>query len=127
MKQIINILVVLCIITLLLLGIKNMFFPSNTFELYGIELKGSLTFNTFRGSISGTLIGIGLMLLMGLLTKNKTWYQSSLLLVSVIFFGRIYSIIVDGWSDAVLSPIIVEVILVVVLYFASKQLDISKK
>lgn len=127
MKQIINILVVLCIITLLLLGIKNMFFPSNTFELYGIELKGSLTFNTFRGSISGTLIGIGLMLLMGLLTKNKTWYQSSLLLISVIFFGRIYSIIVDGWSDAVLSPIIVEIILVVVLYFASKQLDASEK
>jgi len=64
---------------------------------------------------------------MGLLTKNKTWYQSSLLLVSVILFGRIYSIIVDGWTDAVLSPIIVEVILVVVLYFASKQLDVSKK
>lgn len=127
MKQIINILVVLSIITVLLLGIKNMFFPSDTLELYGIDLKGALIHNTFRGAISGTLIGIGLMLLMGLLTKNKTWYQSSLLLVSVIFFGRIYSIIVDGWSDAVLSPIIVEVILVVVLYFASKQLDISKK
>lgn len=127
MKQIINVLVVLSIITVLLLGIKNMFFPSDTLELYGIDLKGALIHNTFRGAISGTLIGIGLMLLMGLLTKNKTWYQSSLLLISVIFFGRIYSIIVDGWSDAVLSPIIVEIILVVVLYFASKQLDASEK
>ena len=60
MKQIVNILVVLCIITLRLLGAKNMFLPSNTMESYGIELTGALTFNTFRGAISGTLIGIGL-------------------------------------------------------------------
>ena len=127
MKKTVNALVVLSIITVLLLGIKNMFFPSDTLELYGIDLKGVLIHNTFRGPISGTLIGIGLMFLMGLRTKNKTWYQSSLLLISVILFGRIYSIIVDGWSDALMPPIVVEVFLIVVLYFASKQLDISKK
>ena len=127
MKKTVNALVVLSIITVLLLGGKNMFFPSDTLELYGIDLKGALIHNTFRGPISGTLIGIGLMLLMGLQTKNKTWYQSSLLLISVILFGRIYSIIVDGWSDALMPPIVVEVFLIVVLYFASKQLDVSKK
>ena len=67
------------------------------------------------------------MLLMGLRTKNKTWYQSALLLVSVILFGRIYSIVVDGWADALLPPIVVEVFLIVVLYFASKQLEASKE
>ncbi len=127
MKKTVNALVVLSIITVLLLGGKNMFFPSDTLELYGIDLKGALIHNTFRGPISGTLIGIGLMLLMGLRTKNKTWYQSSLLLISVILFGRIYSIVVDGWSDALMPPIVVEVFLIVVLYFASKQLDASKK
>ena len=127
MKQIINILVVLCIILLLVLGAKNMFFPSNTFELYGIELTGVLTFNTFRGAISGMLIGIGLILLTGLLTKNRTWYHASLLLISVILFGRIYSVIVDGWTNAIMPPIGVEVSIIVVLYFASKKLDASKK
>lgn len=127
MKQIINVLVALSIITVLLLGVKNMLFPSDTLELYGIDLKGALIHNTFRGAISGTLIGIGLISLMGLLTKNKTWYQSSLLLISVILFGRIYSIIVDGWTDAVIPPIVVEVFAIIVLYFASKQLDPSKK
>ncbi|MBA0883762.1 DUF4345 family protein [Flavobacterium undicola] len=126
MKKIVNALVALSIITVLLLGGKNMFFPSDTLELYGIDLKGALIHNTFRGAISGTLIGIGLMLLMGLRTKNKTWYQSALLLVSVILFGRIYSIIVDGWADALMPPIVVEVFLVVVLYFASKQLNATK-
>ena len=64
---------------------------------------------------------------MGLLTKNKAWYQSSLLLISVILFDRIYSVIVDGWTNAVMPPIVVEVFIIVVLYFASKQLDASKK
>ena len=77
-----------------------MFFPSNTFELYGIKLMEVLTFNTFRGAISGTLIGSGLILLTGLLTKNKTWYHSSILLMSVILFSKIYSVIVDGWTNA---------------------------
>jgi hypothetical protein len=62
---------VLSSITVVLLGIKNMLFPSETLELYGLDLKGALIHNTFRGAISGTLVGIGLMLLMGLFTKNK--------------------------------------------------------
>jgi hypothetical protein len=35
------------------------------------------------------LIGIS-MILMGLLTKNKTWYHSSQLLILVVLFGRIF-------------------------------------
>lgn len=121
MKKTLNALVMLSSIIVLLLGIKNMFFPSDTIELYGIDLKGALIHNTFRGPISGTLIGIGLMLVMGLMTKNKTWYQSSLLLVLVILFGRVYSIMAEGWTDALMPPIAVEVFLILVLYFASKN------
>jgi hypothetical protein len=127
MNKILNVLVVLCIITVFLLGAKRMFFPANTFELYGIKLTGALSYNTFRGPISGTLIGIGLTLLMGLLTKNKTWYHSSILLLSVILFGRIYSVIVDGWTKAIMPPVVVEVFIIIVLYFAAKQLEASKK
>ena len=127
MKKLINTLVVLSIIAVLLLGAKNMFFPENTYELYGIKLTESLSYNTFRGVISGNLIGIGLMLLMGLLTKNKTWYHSSVLLISVILFGRIYSVIVDGWTNAVIPPMALEAFIVIVFYFASKQSDVPKK
>lgn len=100
-----------------------MFFPSNTFELYGLNLVGAAAYSTFRGAIAGTLIGSSLILLMGLLTKNKTWYQSSLLLISVIIFGRMVSLVADGWAHAVLQPLAVEIFIAVVLYFASRQLD----
>lgn len=50
-----------------------------------------------------------------------------LLLISVVLFGRVFSVIVDGWTTAVMPPMIVEVFIIVVLYFALKQIDASKK
>lgn len=127
MKQIINILVVLGIVPLFVLGAVNVFAPLNTFDLYGIKPLGIMTYSTFRGAIGGMLIGGGLIMLMGLITKNKTWYQSSLLLISVILTCRIISVLFDGWTNDLLPAVITELYIVVVLFFASKQIDASKK
>jgi len=127
MKTVINILVILCIIPLLLLGVLNMISPTNTFELYGVKPIGIMTYSTFRGAIGGMLIGGGLTILMGLLTQNKTWYHSSLLLIWVVLIGRIISIIVDGWTNAAIPAVGTEVFIVVVMYFAAKQLDTTTK
>lgn len=126
MKQIINILVVLAIVLLLVLGTVNVFAPLNTFDLYGIKPIGIMTYSTFRGAIGGMLIGGGLIMLMGLITKNKTWYQSSLLLISVILICRIISVLFDGWTNDLLPAVITELYIIVVMYFASKQIDASK-
>ena len=122
MKQIINVLVVLGIVPLFVLGAVNVFAPLNTFDLYGIKPLGVMTYSTFRGAIGGMLIGGGLIMLMGLITKNKTWYQASLLLLSVIFICRIISVLFDGWTNDVLPAAITELYIIVVMYFASKQL-----
>ena len=127
MKQIINILVVLAIIPLLVLGTVNVFAPLNTFDLYGIKPLGLMTYSTFRGAIGGMLIGGGLIMLMGLITKNKTWYQSSLLLISVILICRIISVLFDGWTNDLLPAVITELYIIVVMYFAAKQLGASEK
>lgn len=121
MKQIINILVVIGIIPLFVLGAINVFAPINTFELYGIKPMGIMTYSTFRGAIGGMLIGGGLIMLMGLITKNKTWYQSSLLLISVILICRIISVLFDGWTNDLLPAVITELYIIVVMFFASRQ------
>lgn len=126
MKQLINILVVLAILPLLVLGAVNVFAPSNTFELYGIKPLGIMTYSTFRGAIGGMLIGGGLIMLMGLITKNKTWYQASLLLISVILICRIISVVFDGYSNDLLPACITELYIIIVMYFALKQLGHSK-
>lgn len=127
MKKLINILVILCLIIALVLGVKDLFSPSDMAPLYGLELKGVLAINTFRAVISGTILSIALMLLMGLFTKNKTWYQATLLLTTVILFCRTYSIILDGYTSEMFIPIIIEVFIIVAMYFGIKQLRTSKK
>ena len=125
MKKVVNVLVVLGIIPLLLLGAVNVFAPLNTFDLYGIKPLGLMTYSTFRGAIGGMLIGGGLIMLMGLITKNKTWYQASLLLISVILTCRIISVLLDGWTNDILPAAITELYIIVVMFFASKQLSKS--
>ena len=127
MKKIINVLVVLGIVPLFVLGAVNVFAPLNTFDLYGIKPLGIMTYSTFRGALGGMLIGGGLIMLMGLITKNKTWYQSSLLLISVILTCRIISVLLDGWTNDILPAATTELYIIVVLFFASKQLDSPKK
>jgi hypothetical protein len=122
MKKIINVLVVLGIVPLFVLGAVNVFAPLNTFDLYGIKPLGITTYSTFRGAIGGMLIGGGLITLMGLITKNKTWYQASLLLIAVILACRIISVLFDGWTNDLLPAVITELYIVVVMFFASKQL-----
>ena len=117
----------LCLIIALFLGVKDLFVPTEMAPLYGLELKGVLAFNTFRAVISGTILSIALMLIMGLFTKNKTWYQATLLLTAVILFCRTYSIILDGYTSEMLAPIVIEVLILVVMYFAIKQLSASEK
>ena len=95
--------------------------------MYGIKPLGIMTYSTFRGAIGGMLIGGGLIMLMGLITKNKTWYQASLLLIGVIFICRIISVVFDGYTNDLLPAGITELYIIVVMYFASKQLDHSKK
>ncbi len=122
MKKIINVLVVLGIVPLFVLGAVNVFAPLNTFDLYGIKPLGIMTYSTFRGAVGGMLIGGGLIMLMGLITKNKTWYQASLLLISVILTCRIISVLLDGWTNDILPAAITELYIIVVMFFASKQL-----
>lgn len=126
MKQLINILVVLAILPLLVLGAVNVVAPLNTFELYGIKPLGIMTYSTFRGAIGGMLIGGGLIMLMGLITQNKTWYQASLLLIAVIFICRIISVVLDGYTNDLLPAGITELYIIAVMYFASKQPGHSK-
>ena len=125
MKRIINVLVVLGIVPLFVLGAVNVFAPLNTFDLYGIKPLGLMTYSTFRGAIGGMLIGGGLIMLMGLITKNKTWYQSSLLLIATILICRFVSVLFDGWTNYLLPAVITELYIVVVMYFAIKQLNKS--
>ncbi len=127
MKILNYILLILCIAIALFLGLKDLFVPNEMAPLYGLELKGVLAMNTFRAVISGTILSMVLMLLMGLLTKNKTWYQATLLITTVILVCRTYSIVADGYTSEMLPPIVIEVFIIVAMFIGIKHLSASEK
>jgi hypothetical protein len=127
MKILNYILVILCLLIALFLGVKDLFVPNEMAPLYGLELKEVLAINTFRAVISGTILSMALMLLLGLFTKNKTWYQATLLVTTVILVFRTFSIIVDGYTSEMLAPIVIEIFIIVAMLLGIKHLNASKK
>ncbi len=127
MKKAINVLVIIGAIPLLGLGIVSVFAPTNTFAHFGINPTDILGYSTFRGNIGGSLLSAGLIMLLGLITKNKTWFQAALLMVSVILSTRIVGIIMDGFTKELIPVLFTESFNLVVLYFASKQLTNGEK
>lgn len=126
MKRSTQFLVFLCSVPLLLLGIKAMFFPESTYELFEVTPTGTYGFNTIRASMGGLFLTGASLMLAGLWTKNRTWFHASLLMVSIVFAGRIFSLCTDGWTHVAIPALVIEVFIIGVLVVASKSKDSSK-
>src|SRR5690349_21402633 len=116
MTKVINTVIVLCSITLLSLGMYAMFFPLKAFELFQLKPLGLYGYNTLRGANGGLYMFGFFALILGLITKNKTWYHAVMLVVALIVTGRIISFIFDGWTSEALKALVTEAILLVTLY-----------
>lgn len=126
MKRSTRFLVFLCSVPLLLLGIKSMFFPASTYALFEVTPTGTYGFNTIRASIGGLFLTGASMLLAGLWTKNRTWFHAALLMVSIVFAGRIFSLCTDGWTNVATPALVIEVFIIGVLAAAVTLEDSSK-
>lgn len=126
MKRSTQFLVSLCSIPLLLLGSKSMFFPESTYEIFAVTPTGTYGFNTIRASLGGLFLTGASMMLAGIWTKNRTWFHAALLMVSIVFAGRIFSLCTDGWTTVAIPALVIEVFIIGVLVVASKYKDSSK-
>lgn len=127
MKIAVNLLVVLGIVPLLVLGVIDVFLPLKAFSLYGMEPLGIMSFSTLRGAIGGMLFGGALMMILGLFTQNRTWFQAAFLLVFTILICRFVSVMLDGWTNDLLPAIITETYIVVVVFVASRLTAASQR
>lgn len=65
-------------------------------------------------------------MLAGLWTNDRTWFHAALLMVSIVFAGRIFSLCTDGWTHVAIPALVIEVFIIGVLVLASKYNDSSK-
>jgi Domain of unknown function (DUF4345) len=122
-KTTINVAVMVGIVPLFVLGLANLFAPSSTFKLYGIEPLNVVAYSTIRGVIGGMLLGGGLIMVMGLVTQNETWYRASFVLIAAILICRVVSVLLDGWANDLLPAVVTELYIVVVMFVAARRID----
>jgi cation transport ATPase len=121
MKSLIRILAVIASLPLLGLGAASMFAPTSMYAMLNLQPQGIFGINTVRSDIGGMLISSAIMIWLGFLRQNTTWFQATILVMSTLLVGRTISTIADGFTTDAIPAIVVEVYTVVVLYFAIKQ------
>lgn len=121
MKTGIKMLVLFFSIPLIILGVLAMFITTSHVELFHLQANGLFGLNTIRGVIGGLLLGSAFMMITGVLKNNSTWFLATMLMMAVVIFGRIISIVVDGWSNDFIVPLLAETVIIAVCYLAHKK------
>lgn len=121
MKTGIKVLVVVLSVPLIILGVLAMFVTTSHIEMFHLQAIGVFGSNTIRGVIGGLLMGSAIMMITGVIKNNSTWFLATMLMMAVVVFGRIVSIVVDGWSNDLIVPLVAEAVIIVVCYLAHKK------
>ena len=123
MKNAIKALVILASLPLLALGLKAMFAPASMFEMFDLNPHGTFGLNTIRADLGGMLTSSALAMYIGLWKKNQTWFMATILVMATLLAGRAISFMADGWTNAAIPAVGVEVFVIGVLSLAISKLD----
>ncbi len=121
MNNAIKILIVLLCLPLLGLGLTAMFSPLSVVEKVAVQPQGTHGLNTIRADIAGLLLGTVLMMVLGLLRRNTTWFLAAAVMMGVVAFGRLVGFAMDGLSTPAIPPFAVEVLIVSVMLVAHRR------
>ena len=127
MKNAIKILAIIASLPLLVLGAKAMFFPTSMFEMFDLKPQGTFGMNTVRADLGGMLISSAVMIYVGLWKQNTTWFLATILTMSTLLVGRAISFVSDGWTNAAIPAVVVELFVISVLSVAHRTLGAGKE
>ena len=121
MKNALKILAAVASLPLLGLGFAAMFSPNSMLELFDLTPKGTYGYNTIRADLGGLLIGSGLMIWIGLWKKQNSWFNATIFMMALLLFGRLISTVIDGWTNAAIPAIAVEIFALVILTLNNRK------
>jgi hypothetical protein len=121
MKKLVNVLAVVASLPLLGLGFAAMFSPNSMLDLFTLTPRGIYGYNTIRADLGGLLVGSGLMIWIGLWKKQPVWFHAVMFMMALLLFGRLISTVFDGWTNAAIPAIGVELFAILVLTWKNKM------
>lgn len=76
----------------------------------GIQAIGLIGRANIRADVGGLFLAIGALAIIAAYGRNTTWLAAAMLVSASAFFGRLISLMVDGYGPLVLEPMIIELV-----------------
>ncbi|MEM7341583.1 MAG: DUF4345 family protein [Actinomycetota bacterium] len=102
-------------IPLTALGIRSMFLPRNMGDAVGLTPDGIPGLSEIRSVLGGLFLASAAMIITGLATDDTTWFLAVALVMAAAIVGRLVSLAVDGVSQSVIPPLVIEIVIAGVL------------
>ena len=103
----------------LLMGLTFLLAPGRLMVQFGVFPSSNAGFSTLRGDLGGLFLGAALLTLAGVVRASRQWLSVSALFIGLVAFGRILSLLFDGFSSEALQALVAELVMVGVLLSAA--------
>ncbi len=120
MNKILKVIVAVPAILFLIVGLRWLVAPAGVAGELGMPLLEGLGRSTQIGDLAAFFIGGGIMMLLGVLTQNKTWLLAPALLLALAAVFRLLAWALHDASFAA-TQIAVEVVLAGLLFYAASR------
>lgn len=120
MNKTLKVIVALPAILFLIVGLRWLIAPAGVAAEFGMPLLDGLGRSTQIGDLAAFFIGSSVMVLLGVVTQNKTWLLAPALLLSLTAVFRLLAWLVHDASFAG-QQIAIEVVVAALLVFAASR------
>ena len=122
MKIALKIVVGLIALMLGVLGMSAVIDPAAAATQFGLTPDGIVGLSTLRSDLGGMFVTSAVLLILGLVRGQTLWFLAVALLMGVIALARAIGFVIDGYDPSLLAPFLSEIVFVVVLVVAHRQL-----
>lgn len=122
MRYVVQGLVALIVLLFLFMGINFVFNPVAAGGDIGLEALNVSGMSSLRGDMGGLFLGTAAVLIYGLVRRNEGAFLAVAVYMGAIALCRIVGFVQEGSSESALTAFGVEIVIVVLLWYASIRL-----
>ena len=122
MKVVIRTLCVLIVLGCAATWVYALGFPLELAPKFGFnDLQGPLALGSFRADTGGIFFITMVLTSLGLINKGNHWFAAAATVMLGCAIGRVTGIIMDGYVQAAIEPLVGELVLSTILFTAYKK------